>query len=109
MAIKVFSGLVLLALSFGVGVWYGYEKGVQNHIVYDTPARVALYDAAIKSNDPKKVLKALAENQIKMMNSLESYSNAMLLNLPVHQGVEEIYLKYLPVTEAYNQAVKGTY
>lgn len=103
MVIRVLVSVVVLFATFSLGIWYGYDKGVKNHIVYDAPARIALYDAAIKSDDPIKVLRNLAINQAMMMNSLRAYSNAMLLKLPVHNGAEELYFRYLPVAEAYSK------
>lgn len=61
--LKFLLGLVVAILIFVVGVWYGYEKGEYNHVVFDAPGRIALYNAAKNSDNLKKMIENLIEQQ----------------------------------------------
>ncbi len=97
------TALIASLPAFALGVWFGYEKGVMNQVAYDAPARIALYDAAIRSDDPKEVLKSMAISQAKLMESLENnrMTFAPLLDLPATKGLGYRYDKYYPVVEKY--------
>lgn len=89
--------------AFTLGVWFGYEKGVVNQVAYDAPARIALYDAAIRSDEPKQALKSMAISQARLMESLlgSEATFSPLLALPATKGLYDGYEKYSPVVEKY--------
>ncbi|WP_295797682.1 hypothetical protein [uncultured Microbulbifer sp.] len=97
--------VVLLAATgaFAIGTYYGYEKGVANYVAYDAPGRIALYDAAIKSDEPKVALRSMAVAQAKLMASLENSGVTFppLLHLPATKGMDYSYQKYAPVVKQY--------
>lgn len=89
--------------AFLLGTMYGYEKGVVNYIAYDAPGRIAVYDAAMRSDNPQDVLKTLSVFQARQMESIlkAGTSSPWLLGLPATNGIEVSYERYLPLARKY--------
>ncbi|WOX05554.1 hypothetical protein [Microbulbifer pacificus] len=101
---KSFNTALITALpAFVLGVWFGYEKGVVNQVAYDAPARIALYDAAIRSDEPKEALRSMAISQAKLMVSLQASGATFspLLGLPATKGLSYSYDTHSPVVKNY--------
>lgn len=89
--------------AFLLGILYGYEKGVVNYITYDAPGRIAVYEAAMRSDNPKDALKTLSVFQARQMESIvqAGTTSPWLLGLPATNGMEMSYERYLPLARKY--------
>lgn len=86
---------LLIALIFlSAGILYGYEKGVKNHIYFDSPARIAIYDAFLEEGNLTEHIEGQIWSQINLLDEMEQSTSSILLNHPVHSGMEEVFLKY---------------
>jgi len=84
------SGAVFLV----IGVWFGYDRGVKNHLFFDSPARIAVYDAYLRDGRLVEHIEGEIRYQINILDSMQNSTSAILLNHPVHAGMEEVFLEY---------------
>ena len=91
----------LVALIFlSAGIWYGYDRGVKNHIYFDSPARIAIYDAFLEEGSLTEHIEGQIWSQINLLDEMEQSTSSILLNHPIHIGMEEVFLKYKNEIEA---------
>jgi hypothetical protein len=93
--VHIFVGLGFLL----VGVWFGYDRGVKNHIYFDAPAKIALYDAYLKSGKAADYMEGEVMYQVGLLDSMENDVTPFLLNHPIHEGMEVVYKEYRPKIE----------
>ena len=92
----------IFLIAFFVGTIFGYNKGVYNHIVFDAPNRVTIYDVGIESQVSKDIFFLnLIDQQGWATKDFENKTFKLLLNLPVHKHLSEKYEKNILLAEKY--------
>lgn len=91
--------LVGLALLL-VGIWFGYDRGVKNHIYFDAPAKIALYNAYLESGKAGDYMENELMYQVGLLDGMENEVTPFLLNHPIHEGMATVYKEYRPKIEA---------
>ena len=85
----------MIALLFLVfGIWYGYDKGVKNHLFFDSPAKIALYDAFLEEGNLVEHIEGQIWYQLGLLEGMEESSSSMLLHHPIHIGMKEVFEEY---------------
>jgi hypothetical protein len=88
------TSLLVGFVCFAIGIWYGYDRGVKNHLYYDAPARIALYDAYLEEGDLVEHIEGEIWYQIGLLDGMKDSALPVLLNHPIHVGVEDAFLEH---------------
>ena len=104
---KILSHAIVGLLFLFVGTWYGYDRGVKNQLFFDAPAKLHLYNAYLEQGNPADYLESEIMYQLGLLEGMKDEVSPILLNHPIHVGMEDIYEEYRPKVEALPQIKKA--
>ena len=91
---KLLSHAILALLFLILGIWYGYDRGVKNHLFFDSPAKIALYDAYLEEGDLVEHIEREIWYQLGLLEGMEDLTSSILLHHPIHVGMKDIFEEY---------------
>ena len=91
---KLLSHAMIALLFLILGIWYGYDRGVKNQLYFDSPGRIALYDAYLKEGDLVKHIEGEIRYQLGLLEGMEDLTSSILLHHPMHVGMKDTFEEY---------------
>lgn len=105
---KKLASYILIGLVFlSIGIWFGYEKALNNQIYFDSPAKIALYNAVLEKESSKEFLEGAIIQELGLMEYMKDKTTPLLLNHPAHSGMKEAYEKFYVDMENLPQVIKA--
>ena len=104
---KILTHAIAGLLFLFVGIWYGYDRGVKNQLFFDAPAKLYLYNAYLEKGNPADYMESEIMFQLGLLEGMKDDVSPILLNLPIHVGMEEVYDKYRLKIEELPQVKKA--
>ena len=91
---KLLSHAIIALFFLVLGIWYGYDRGVKNHLFFDSPGRIALYDAYLSEGDLVEHIEGEIWYQLGLLDGMKDSTTSVLLHHPIHLGMKEVFEEY---------------